>query len=152
LDPFLFILYNKRNTQIDVIHIYNQRIHLYIYIYPYIIPKKSPTKSIKFWTLSIDINNFHGVIQFLNYASSLLFKRIIGVENINIRLFNTWAHIANVELIWSQMVNNLGNNDFEFDYSIIPKEKNTSPNSPDPKESYKHPPSPSHLHLLHLYI
>ena len=31
--------------------------------------------------------------------------------------FYTWAHIANEELIWYQLANNLGNEDLEFDYS-----------------------------------
>ena len=31
--------------------------------------------------------------------------------------FYIWAHIANEELIWSQLANNLGNEDLEFDYS-----------------------------------
>ena len=48
--------------------------------------------------------------------------------------FYTWTHIANEVLMWSQLVNNLGNKDFEFDYSKFPHPqngKNTPMNSPE---------------------
>ena len=42
---------------------------------------------------------------------------------------NTWGHIAYDELIWSQLVNNLDNKDFENDFTQKKKLNNTDPNT-----------------------
>ena len=42
---------------------------------------------------------------------------------------NTWGHIAYDELIWSQLVNNLDNKDFENDFTQKKKFNNTDPNT-----------------------
>ena len=101
-----------------------------------LIYKKRPVGRTNYTTRHSYISDIKKIVPFIDESGS----------------FNTWAHIANEELIWSQLVNNLGNKDFEFDFSnyfYSQNERNTPINSPEskkhksPRSSSPFPPSPS---------
>ena len=64
-----------------------------------LIYKKRPVGRTNYTTRHSYISEIKKIVPFIDESGS----------------FNTWAHIANEELIWLQLVSNIGNNVFEFD-------------------------------------